>query len=241
MGLFDLFSGGEQNKQAPKKKKRREGIGEYHGMRVEAISEEGDEVLFTGRFVIVPEQGIKELHILSEPVSPLDQEETCSVNLRGFMASQGFMTSQGMAVHMNATISPLRENVWHVDNLNILAKDNDRAFFRLDTNLYGKVTRVGSDDSDTYECLVRNISAGGVCFRVDEQLEIGDTVLLSARLLPDQEMEPLLCRVRRIMPIRGGNYYGCQFLELDPATEDQISKVVVQLQMERLKRQASLG
>ena len=229
MGLLDLFSRSGSGKQAPKQEKHEERVAAYHGMRMEVISEEGSELLFTARLALVPEENLVELYMLSDLVKPLDWEPY-PANLRGFD------TAQGMAVHMRGMISRETDVTWRVEGLEFLGKDNDRAFFRQATELRGEVTRTESDDKDTYQCVVRNISAGGVCFQSAEQFEVGETVSLNAQLLPGQEMEPLLCQVRRVTPRRGGNYYGCQFLQLNSVKENQISKAIMQLQMKRLRR-----
>ena len=229
MGLFDLFSRDGRGKQAPKQVKREETIATYHGMRVEVMSENGSELLFTARLALVPEEGVMELYMLSDLVSPLDRDPY-PAKLRGFEARQG------VAVHMKGMISQETDVTWRVENLQVLGKDNDRAFFRQATDVRGEVTRMQSDDNDTYQCVVRNISAGGVCFQVSRLFRIGETLSLSAQFLPGQKMAPMLCRVRRVTPRRSGYYYGCQFLRLDSVTENQISKAIMQLQMERLKR-----
>ena len=229
MGLLDLFSRGGSGKQTPKQEKREERLAAYHGIRMEVMSEEGNELLFTARLVLVPEEGVVELYMLSDLVHPLDQEPV-HVKLRGFEASQG------LAVHMEGMISQETDVTWRVEGLEFLGKDNDRAFFRQTTELRGEVTRTESDDKDVYQCVVRNISAGCVCFQSKEQFDIGDALSLSAQLLPGQEMEPLLCQVRRVTPRRGGSYYGCQFLQLDSVQENQISKAIMQLQMKYLRR-----
>ena len=229
MGLLDLFSRGGSGKQAPKQEMREERLAAYHGIRMEVMSKEGDELLFTARLVLVPEEGIVELYMLSDLIHPLDQEPLY-VKLRGFEASQG------LAVHMEGMISQETDITWRVEELEFLGKDNDRAFFRQATELSGEVTRTESDDNDVYQCVVRNISAGGVCFQSTDQFDVGETVSLSAQLLPGQEMEPLLCQVRRVTPRRGGSYYGCQFLRLNSVKENQISKAIMQLQMKRLRR-----
>lgn len=229
MGLFDLFSHGKRGKQEPKKTKQEESLAVYHGMRVEVMSEEGNELLFTARMIVVLEEGVVELQMLSDPTEEI-AEEPWTVRMRGFEASQG------MAVHMKATIQQQRTDNWRVKGLQILGKDNDRAFFRQATEIDGMVRRMQSDDEGAYECVVRNISAGGVCFQTGKLFRIGDILMLRAQLLPGQKMAPLLCQVRRITPRRGGYYYGCQFYNLDSVAESQISKAIIQLQMERLKR-----
>ena len=181
MGLLDLFSRGGSEKQTPKKESHEERLAPYHGIRMEVMSEEGNELLFTARLVLVPEEGVVELYMLSDLVHPLEQEPV-RVKLRGFEASQG------LAVHMEGMITQETEVTWRVEDLEFLGKDNDRAFFRQATELRGEVTRTESDERETYQCTVRNISAGGVCFQSAEQFEVGETISLSAQLLPGQEM-----------------------------------------------------
>ena len=249
MGLMDLFSRDGRGKQAPKEAKQEERIAAYHGMRMEVMSEDGSELLFTARLALVPEKGIVELYMLSDLVRPLDREPY-PANLRGFESTQG------LAVHMRGMISQETDVTWQVEDLEVLGKDNDRAYFRQTTELRGEITRTEPDDQETYhrtdlpgevtrtksnghetyQCVVRNISAGGVCLQTREQFSVGETITLSTQLLPGQEMAPLMCQVRRVTPRRGGNHYGCQFLQLNSVKQNQISKAIVQLQMKRLRR-----
>lgn len=249
MGLMDFLSRDGRGKQAPKEAKQEERIAAYHGMRMEVMSTDGSELLFTARLALVPEKGVVELYMLSDLARPLDREPY-PANLRGFESTQG------LAVHMRGMISQETEVTWQVEDLEFLGKDNDRAYFRQTTDLRGEITRTEPDGEEifhrmdlpgevtreksnerlTYPCVVLNISAGGVCFQTKEQFNVGETLTLSTQLLPGQEIAPLTCQVRRVTPRRGGNHYGCQFLQLNSVKQNQISKAIVQLQMKRLRR-----
>ena len=251
MGLFDFFSRGDREKAAPAKP--RETLTEYSGMRVEVLTEDKD-LLFIARLVIsgggggelqrtsetnvLPEWGDSGAAAAAEDGTAEEAaaeakppEPTYHVFLRGYDERQK------QAIHMEADMTHYLGRIWRAQNLKVVGKDNDRAFFRQDVGSDGDVTPVDRTGRAPAPCKVVNISAGGACIRTDRIFRPGETLLLKSRLLPDSELSPLLCTVCRVTERKNNMYdYGCRFSELDAATEDQISKAILQLQLRRMRR-----
>lgn len=227
MGLFDRLSN-----RAGKDMTGKGGsgnLGEYSGMRVEVVSE-GETPLFVAR-VSVSWDGRMELTPISGLSSGINELVSIPVSLRGYQESVR------KAVHMDCNIERRSNGVWEVRNLEITGKDNDRSFFRQDTSIVGEVVQVGRGGINSQSCEVVNISAGGVCIRVAAAYAMGDKLMLNSKLLPNWDLAPLMCVVRRITRRRGVIYeYGCEFLNLNPATEDMIAKAIIEMQMKNRKR-----
>ena len=254
MALFNLFSNNAR-KSSGESPTVRTGAGDaaeslraYSGMRVEVMSL-GNDLLFLAKLFVL-QGGIVELQQVSETVPGMEadsgkspdpgtgsaaereEEKPFQVNLRGYEEKLQ------KAIHMTGVITRLTPEVWRVDNVKVTSKDNDRAFFRQNTQAAGEVTRIGRNDSEVGVCEIVNISAGGVCIRTKEEYETGDKLMLKAHLIPGKGVTPLLCEIRRASAKRGGNFeYGCQFLELSKTEEDQIAKAIMDMQRSQLKRQ----
>ena len=256
MGLFDFLSKKERKRPAPAKKE--ESLLEYSGMRMEVLTEE-KELLFVGRLV-VKDGGEGELQRTSadnvlpeaapeeEPPGEENTEEKTEENGEKKAAApaekptfhvllRGYEESVRQAVHMKADITHDRGRVWQVRRIKVVSKDNDRAFFRQDVGTDGEVLPLAHLGNVPFPCKLLNISAGGACVQTDYVFEPGEKLLLKSRLLPDSELKPVVCSVRRVTERKGGLFdYGCKFTELDAAAEDEISKAILQLQMRRMRR-----
>ena len=241
MGILDLFSSSGRNKSADS---QQEALGAYSGMRVEVLSLSG-QLLFVAKLFLL-RGGIVELQLPSDAVDTApnpEETEPFQANLRGYDATQR------KAIHMTGLITPVTRELWRVERLKIVSKDNDRAFFRQPTSAAGEVSLssrpgvgrfalAGHPGAASHVCEVRNISAGGVCIQTDEAFRMGDRLLLKSRLLPGGQLSSLLCEVRRITQRRGNVFeYGCQFIDLSSADEDLIAKAIMDMQRIQAKRQ----
>ena len=245
MGLFDFLSRSGKNKPAPAP--ARVSLEEYSGMRVEVLSPE-HALYFLARLRVAG--SAVELERVSESAlsEPEEQTEDGEADEASEAAEEpkplpvllrGFEERTRLAVHMEGDMTHISGSLWRVTGLRVQGKDNDRAFFRQDVGTAGEVMLVGKPGAspDIQKCRVVNISAGGACVRTAERYELGDKLLLRSRLLPDSELKPLFCTVRRVTERKGGEVeYGCQFSGLDGALEDEIAKAILKLQMARMKR-----
>ena len=200
-----------------KKSEKQEGgsvQSQYSGMRVEVLSRQ-DQPIFAGQPITIP---------------PLDGGQRYAVNLRGYQESAQ------KAVHMEADIVQRTNGAWKVENLEIIGKDNDRAFFRQELVMEGEVVPFKQAGVYSEPCRILNVSAGGVCIQSEDDYRIGDKLLLRSNLF-DGQLTSLMCIVRRVTKRRVGYEYGCEFTDLTPATEDMISKAVMQIQLKRMRRE----
>lgn len=84
-------------------------------------------------------------------------------------------------------------------------------------------------------CKLLNISIGGACISSECRYHDGDKFLLKVKLLEDRPESAMFSQVMRIID-KGDNgfEYGCRFLELTDADQEQITQNIFAAQ--RLKR-----
>lgn len=92
-----------------------------------------------------------ELHQYSETDIPQDAEPM-RVRIRGYH------DHERKAVYMEGTISPRPAHIWQVEELEVARIGNDRAFFRLDTDIEATATTFGGIGAGEKPCRLRNIS-----------------------------------------------------------------------------------
>ena len=89
-------------------------------------------------------------------------------------------------------------------------------------------------EEEPVECTVLNVSAGGACVQCKKEMMAEDELILTVTLTPGNTLQQR-CRICRAAKRRGNVYeYGCQFMGLDPAREDEISRSIIALQMRRM-------
>ena len=225
MSLLDLFRK-KENKESVQ-----DGVEEeyeepeiYSGMRVEVTSMEG-RPLFAGK-LMSPMRGQAELYQYTEGEVP-ESEEPLGVRIRGFN------DRKRKAVYMEGTIAPLPKHIWKVEDLHVVGAGNDRAFFRLETNLPASITLFGGGfGGGELECRLLNISVGGARIGIDSQLHAGDKFLLKVKLLEDRDTSVMYCEVLRAIEGKDGTYeYGSRFLELTEADQYKISQNIFAAQL----------
>ena len=225
MSLLDLFRK-KENKESVQ-----DGVEEeyeepeiYSGMRVEVTSMEG-RPLFAGK-LMSPMRGQAELYQYTEGEVP-ESEEPLGVRIRGFN------DRKRKAVYMEGTIAPLPKHIWKVEDLHVVGAGNDRAFFRLETNLPASITLFGGGfGGGERECRLLNISVGGARIGIDSQLHAGDKFLLKVKLLEDRDTSVMYCEVLRAIEGKDGTYeHGSRFLELTEADQDKISQNIFAAQL----------
>ena len=213
MKLFDLF--GKKTKEAPSPAVEEDGddLEVYSGMRVEVTTMEGS-LLFVAKL-----QGLRgskaELHQYSE--TEREVTEPLPVKIRGYS------DHARKAVYMEGVIAPASRHVWDVTELTVSRVSNDRAFFRLDTNL------------DATAML--NISVGGAYIVSTYRYHENDKFLLKVRLIEDQPESALFCRVLRAVEKENQKFeYGCQFIEITEADQEKIIQNIFATQRQRRGR-----
>lgn len=229
MKLLDLF-GKKTAAQAPKTKTEPDAddLEVYSGMRVEVTAYDG-RILFVAKLMGL--RGTQaELHqYLEATISP--QEEPIPVRIRGYS------DRDRKAVYMEGVISPLPQNKWSVTDLKVCRIGNDRAFFRLDTNLDATATMFSGLAMGEKPCKLLNISIGGACIGSEFQYHEGDKFLLKVRLLEDRPESAMFTQVVRVIE-KGDSWfeYGCRFLELTEVDQGQITQNIFAVQRQKRGR-----
>lgn len=221
MGLFDLFKRGAKKQEAENPPDKPE-VEIHSGMRVEVTTHEG-QLLFVAK-LMYPRGSTAELHQYSETSVP-EESEPMPVRIRSYL------DHERKAVYMEGTISPRPKHIWLVEDLVVARIGNDRAFFRLNTNVDATATTFGGINAGEKPCKLLNISVGGACITSDFPYQEGDKFLLKVKLLEDRDISAIYCQVLRI--INKGNSlpeYGCRFLELNESDQARITQSIFSVQ-----------
>lgn len=199
----------------------------YSGMRVEVTAFD-DRMLFVAKLMGL-HGSQAELHQYSE--AAISQEELLPVKIRGYS------DRDRKAVYMEGTITPLPQNKWSVAELKVCRIGNDRAFFRLDTNLDATATMFSGLAMGEKPCKLLNISIGGAYIRSEFRYHDGDKFLLKVRLLEERPESAMFTQVVRVIEKGDAGFeYGCRFLELTEADQEQITQNIFAVQRQKRGR-----
>lgn len=230
MSLFGLF--GKRTKEQPAQEVEQEIDGGelelYAGMRVEVTNFEG-QLLFVAKLLgLHGNRG--ELHQYSRPTIPQEGEP--------FRAQiRGYSDHDRKAVYMEGIITPDSKGIWPVEELVVCKTGNDRAFFRLSTNLDATATMFSGLEMGEKPCKLLNISVGGASIGSESRYHQGDKFLLKVRLLEDRPMSAIFSQVVRITEKGDAKFeYGCQFLELTEEDQEKITQNIFAAQRQQRSR-----
>ena len=230
MSLFRLF--GKTAKQQPSQAKETpSGEDEfelYSGMRVEVTAFDG-RMLFVAKLMGV--RGSKaELHQYSETDLSRDGDPL-RVRIRGYA------DHEKKAIYMEGTITPEAESKWLVEELKVCRIGNDRAFFRLDTDLEATATMFSGLEIGEKACRLLNISIGGASIRSAYKYHEGDKFLLKVKLLADRPTSAMFSQIVRVIEKDDAQFeYGCKFLELTTEDEEKITQNIFAAQRQKRAR-----
>lgn len=228
MKLFDLF--GRRQKEQPPQREHEEDkeLQIYSGMRVEVTAPDG-RLLFVAQLRNLREKGA-ELYLYSESTLPPDSEPLPA-------CIRGYNDHNRKAVYMEGVISPMPQNIWKVEELVVRRVGNDRAFFRLDTNLDATATMFSGLSMGERPCKLLNISVGGACITSETPYHEGDKFLLKVKLLADRPESVIYSEVMRIIhKDKDKVEYGCRFLELTEEDETKITQNIFTVQRQQRSR-----
>ncbi len=229
MSLFNLFGRKEKEETAGKTRETNEAadVDAYSGMRVEVTTIE-ERLLFVAKIMNL-RGSMAELHQYSEMAIPREEEwKPLAVKIRGYN------DHDRKAVYMEGVISPKEEHKWQVVGLSIVRVANDRAFYRLSTNLEATATTFGGLAAGEKPCTLLNISVGGACIGSEHVYHKGDKFLLKVRLIDDRPESAMFCQVLRITEKENSGFeYGCQFLEMTEDDQKAITQNIFAAQRKR--------
>lgn len=226
MNVFHLFC-----KKLKKKPSQKKGTGQsdksgmYSGMRVEVTTEEG-KLLFVAKLQALRGDQA-ELHQYSEAPF-LQEEEGLPVQIRGYN------DHERKAVYMEGSITLISKHTWKVEGLTVARAGNDRAFFRLNTDLDATTVVFSGPGAGEHPCRMLNISVGGACIRSAHRYYEGDKFLLKVKLIEDRPESVMFCQVLRVIE-RGSApaEYGCRFLELTEADQEKMMQNIFTAQRQK--------
>ena len=230
MSLLELFRkrAKERPPQEDKDTNGTEELDIYSGMRVEVTTAAG-QILFVAKLMGL--HGDKaELHQYSEAAIVKDVE-TIHARIRGYS------DYERKAVYMEGIITPGPKHIWQVEELTIVRVGNDRAFFRLTTNLDATATMFSGLAMGEKPCKLLNISVGGASVSSEYRYHEGDKFLLKVRLLEDRPESAMFSQIVRVVEKDEGKFeYGCRFLELTEADQEQITRNIFAAQRQKRGR-----
>lgn len=200
----------------------------YSGMRVEVTAFDG-RMLFVAKLMGLHGNQAELHQYLEAAISQM--EEPLPVRIRGYN------DRDRKAVYMEGVIAPLPQNKWSVADLKVCRIGNDRAFFRLDTNLDATATMFSGLAIGERPCKLLNISIGGACIGSESRYHDGDKFLLKVRLLEDRPESAMFTQIVRVIEKGDAGFeYGCRFLELTEADQEQITQNIFAAQRQKRGR-----
>lgn len=228
MSLLDLFNKKAKTQPPQESKEAAQELDIYSGMRVEVTTHTG-QILFVAKLLGL--HGNKaELHQYSESEIAGDVE---SIHVR----IRGYSDYERKAVYMEGVIASGPQRIWQVENLTVVRVGNDRAFFRLETNLEATATTFSGLGMGERPCKLLNISVGGASISSEHRYHEGDKFLLKVRLLEDRPESAMFAQVVRVIEKDGGRFeYGCRFIELTEPDQERITQNIFAVQRQKRKR-----
>ena len=200
----------------------------YSGMRVEVTAFDG-RMLFVAKLMGLHGNQAELHQYLEATISHV--EEPLPVRIRGYS------DRDRKAVYMEGVITPLPQNKWSVTELKVCRIGNDRAFFRLDTSLDATATMFSGLAMGEKPCKLLNISIGGACIGSESRYHDGDKFLLKVRLLEERPESAMFAQIVRVIEKRDAGFeYGCRFLELTEADQEQITQNIFAAQRQKRGR-----
>ena len=138
---------------------------------------------------------------------------------------------------MEGVITPGPKHIWQVEELTVARVGNDRAFFRLETNLEATATMFSGLAMGEKPCKLLNISVGGASVGSEYRYHEGDKFLLKVRLLKERPESAIFSQVVRVIEKDDGRFeYGCRFIELTEADQEQITRNIFAVQRQKRAR-----
>lgn len=228
MSLLDLFHKKAKAQPPQESSEENEELDIYSGMRVEVTTDTG-QILFVAKLLGL--HGDKaELHQYSESEIAEDAE---SIHAR----IRGYSDHERKAVYMEGVITPGPKHIWQVEELTVARVGNDRAFFRLETNLEATATMFSGLAMGEKPCKLLNISVGGASVGSEYRYHEGDKFLLKVRLLKERPESAIFSQVVRVIEKDDGRFeYGCRFIELTEADQEQITQNIFAVQRQKRAR-----
>ena len=221
---LDMF---KKKEDTSKKERKAADIREleiYSGMRVIVETPRG-QLLFIGDLQ-EPYKGAARLRQCSDGEIVLD-EETAPMTEHMYVRLRGYNDHERKAVYMEGLLTPEHKHVWRIEELTVTRVENERTFYRLNTDMDAVIGAAEDGIVVERQCRLLNISVGGVSIRSAYRYHKGERFLLKVRVLDNESEVVLYCEVLRIAEKSESVFeYGCRFLELAGADQEQIAQII---------------
>lgn len=227
MKLFDWFGRKSKSKQSEKSEETAStaSFEVYSGMRTEVTDFDG-RMLFVAKLMNLWRDTAQLYQYSESELSP--ESDPVRVRIRGYN------DSERKAVYMEGVITPKPDHIWQVDELIVTKLTNERAFFRLDTDLDATITTFIGLQAGEKDCKLLNISVGGARIGSEDKYEEGDKFMLKVKLLADRPVSTMFCQVLRVIEKDDSKFeYGCQFLEMTEEDQEKITRNIFAAQTQK--------
>ncbi len=150
-----------------------------------------------------------------------------------YVKLRGYNDRERKAVLIEGIITPDQKHIWEMDELKVVRVENERAFFRLSTDLDAVLTTIENEE-DRHACKLLNISVGGAAVGAERRFYKGDRFMLKVKLLEDRPSSIMYCEVLRVIEKKDSWFeYGCQFIDLTEADQEQIARNISVVQRKK--------
>lgn len=133
-------------------------------------------------------------------------------------------------IFMSGRIHGCNNNIWRVGELNILSEKENRNSFRqvLNTN-----SCIRTQNNRTIECKIVDLSTGGTLISTKQSIPSEIFIL---KLEYNKIVLWVTCKMLRRERLENGDFkYGCKFKGISETTKDKISRMLFEIQKERIK------
>lgn len=226
MKVFDLFSKKSEKDTAGNNRKNRNindirALEIYSGMRVIVESSEGRR-LFIGQ--------LQDLQQDTAKLYPYSETEAYQAASPVFAKLRGYNDRERKAVFMEGMITRRQKHIWEIENLTVTKVENERSYPRMSTDVDVTVTGLDGTDNSERICRLLNISVGGVNISSEYRYYKGNKFLMKAEPFEDSQSFHVYCEVLRVVQRDTSRFeYGCRFLELAEADQEQIARSITQM------------
>lgn len=230
MKLFDILSKKAENDAAGEHRRRHDTreLEIYSGMRVLVEHPDGT-LLFIAKLQNLQSQTAE---LLQYSEMEVFQETDTQMYLNAAPAPvkiRGYNENKRTAVFMEGMMIPRQNHVWQLEHLNVTAIENERSDPRLDLDIDAAIMVSNEAGAEETACRLLNISVGGACIALDHRYYKGDQFFLKADLFGDRRIFIVYCEVLRVIQTGTSRFeYGCQFLKLEDADQEQIRRLIAQ-------------
>lgn len=149
---------------------------------------------------------------------------------------------------LNAVVQGWEAMFLSLGEFQILERDNRRETFRQEMDIEAKlewyIVEGGRRRRKTAECRVLDVSLGGARIKVesDAGIEVKDIIRIEGLKMATKEVYAFHCDVRWKREAGKGHLYGLQFRGMNRQLENQISREIMQIQIQEIqKRRAWMG